>query len=273
MKNFLIHFDTSDNTDPSNNPYNHCNLKLANPVHNPRSIKLKSVEMPLLIPTTITSSMTPLRFYITDATETTREDFVSNPFPVGDYDILQLLSRLGECYQTGNSHAVFSLNSDNKVSVEVVFASIFAFKFYFIQCPLLKMLGYSGNETFTRQTGYTDNNGNYYPDWSVMTMNFQNDYNLHLYNPNPHNYLSLYISNLLTKSPNANGIMSSFKIPLNTKNSNVYFYQEKNNFVQKIDIEDNIVLENLEVSIIDKSGNVFSGSHLNYSFTLEFVTE
>jgi hypothetical protein len=200
-----------------------------------------------------------------------REDFVSNSFPIGDYDILQLLSKLGEHYQNGNFHVVFSLNSSNKVCVEIVFASVFTFHFHFIQCPLLKMLGYSGNESFTRETGYTDNNGNYYPDWSVMTMNFQNEYNLSLYTPNPHHYLNLCISNLPTPI--------SFKIPLNhssTSNPPVYFYQEQINFIQNINVKDeNIVLDSLEVSLIDRFGNVFSGNHnhLNYSFTLEVETE
>jgi hypothetical protein len=273
MKNYLLHFDTVNNTNPSNNPYNNCNLKLLKSIESIKSIKLKSVELPLLLPTNIPASMTTLRYYITAADMCGREDFVSDSFPVGDYDILQLLSKLGEHYQNGNFHLVFSLNSSNKVCVEVVFASVFTFHFHFIQCPLLKMLGYSGNESFTRTQGYTDNNGNYCPDWSVMTMNFQNEYNLSLYTSNHHHhhhhYMNLCISNLPTPI--------SFKIPLNHSSSSnppVYFYQEENNFIQNIDLEDdNIVLDSLEVYLLDRFGNVFSGNHLNYSFTLEILTE
>jgi hypothetical protein len=36
---------------------------------------------------------------------------------------------------------------------------------------------------------------------------------------------------------------------------------------------DNLVLDNLEVSLVDRFGNVFSGNRLNYSFTLEFETD
>lgn len=255
--NYLTHFDTVDNTNPEKNPYNNCSLKLTKPFRGITSIQLKSAEIPLSIPTTITDAMTTLRYYITAQDGNGREDFVSQPFPVGNYDISQLLSKLGEYYPTGNSHTVFSLNSTNKVCAEVVFASGFTFQFHFIQCPLLKMLGYTGTESFTRTSGYTDANGNYYPDWSVMTMHFQNEYNLHLYTPNPHQYVNLHISNVPTPIV--------FKIPLN--NSSVSFYREAN-FSQKIDLEDKIELDHLEVSLTDRFGKVFSGTPLNYSFTI-----
>jgi hypothetical protein len=265
-----------NNTNPEKNPYNKCNLKLSNPIYGIKSIKLKSVELPLLIPTTIFSSMSPLRFYITAEDTSGREDFISNPFPVGNYDIIQLLSSLGEYYRNGNFHSIFSLNSSNKVCVEIVFASVFTFQFFFIQCPLLKMLGYSGNEKFIRQSGYTDNYGNYYPDWSVLTMNFDNEYNLSLFktNPNPYTYLNLHINNLQDQISIANGSPCSFKIPLNntitiTKNPKIYFYQEEKNFVQKIDFDNYIELDNLEITLMDRFGNVFNGSPLDYSFTLE----
>ena len=269
MKNNIVHFDTKDNTNPDMNPYNNCILNLASPIEDVKNIKLKSIELPLYLSTTITTSMNTLRYYITAADLNGREDFAPDPLPIGNYDILQLLSRLGECYKTGNSHTIFYLNSSNKVCVEVVFASCFTFLFHFIQCPLLKLLGYSGTESFFRKEGYTDNNGNYYPDWSVMTMTFQNEYNLYLYTPNPHTYVYLQLQN-----PNSGGKSFRYKIPLkNHSISNPPVYYQKETFEQKIELENNSVVDSLEVSLIDRFGNVFDGTHVHYSFTLDFETE
>ena len=49
MNTKLVHFDTTYNTNAKRNPYDHCTLKLSNPITKPKSINLKSVELPLIL--------------------------------------------------------------------------------------------------------------------------------------------------------------------------------------------------------------------------------
>ena len=68
---------------------------------------------------------------------------------------------------------------------------------------------------------------------------------------------------------NQNGSWSTFKLPLNSINNQVYFYQDASSFEQSIDINDNkLVLSQFTVFILDRFGCNLNPSGLDYSFTL-----
>lgn len=69
MNKKLIHFDTTFNSNPHGNYYQDCVLPLASPIKKLRSIALKSVEMPLVIPPiqgVQTNQTIPLHFTLTN---------------------------------------------------------------------------------------------------------------------------------------------------------------------------------------------------------------
>ena len=89
------------------------------------------------------------------------------------------------------------------------------------------------------------------------------------YNLNVDNYINIYIPNFNSYNANQNGSWSTFKLPLNSINNQVYFYQEGQSFEQSIDIsDDNLVLSSLTVYILDRFGNNLNPNGLDYSFTL-----
>jgi hypothetical protein len=89
------------------------------------------------------------------------------------------------------------------------------------------------------------------------------------------NYISLSLANLPTISNNNyNGVISSFKIPLNCTSNVVFYEQDNSSFTQYLEIADsNYVINNLNVQIVDRWGGVLSAQGLDYSFTLAFVVD
>lgn len=51
----IIHFDTTNNISPSRNPYQECVLPIISPIKHIKSIALKSAELPLVLPTIIST--------------------------------------------------------------------------------------------------------------------------------------------------------------------------------------------------------------------------
>jgi hypothetical protein len=183
------------------------------------------------------------------------------------------LNKLKDCRQQLHEEcptAAFNYNGAGNVSFTLQFNTTNPTNFHLIQCPLLRMLGYTGNEIPT--IGYPSSPTSLVPIYDIVFSN--------LPNMNYDSYLNLYISNLPTQTQSANGNLISFKMPLNLAQANTsttpitYFYQEQNNFVQKIDCEDhgNYYMDRLEFSIIDRYGNVLTATPNDFSFTLEFET-
>lgn len=110
--------------------------------------------------------------------------------------------------------------------------------------------------------------------------------------PNPYQlsintYVHMYIQNLPISATTASGLNSTFKIPLSYNNQtldvsdvvgnqtlNTYFHVEENSFRQNIEITDhNFVLDKVNVSLYDRTGNILNAVPLDWSFTLEVTFE
>lgn len=90
------------------------------------------------------------------------------------------------------------------------------------------------------------------------------------YNLAPDNYMLLHIPSLNGMNASVGGpLQSTFKIPLNSTNNQIYYYFENASFAQFVDIYDpNMVLAGLVVYVLDRFGNSLSPNGLDYSFTL-----
>ena len=89
------------------------------------------------------------------------------------------------------------------------------------------------------------------------------------YNLSADNYLNIYMPTFNSLNANQNGNYSTFKLPLNSINNQVYFYQDASSFQQSIDInDDNLVLSSLTVHVYDRFGKNINPNGMDYSFTL-----
>ena len=89
------------------------------------------------------------------------------------------------------------------------------------------------------------------------------------YNLNVDNYINLYMPTFNSYNSNQNGSWSTFKLPLNSINNQVYYYQDASSFEQSIDINDNnLVLSSLTVFVLDRFGNNLNPNNIDWSFTL-----
>jgi len=100
-------------------------------------------------------------------------------------------------------------------------------------------------------------------------------YGVQNYLLNVDNYLNISLANLPTISNNNyNGVVSSFKIPLNCTSNVVYYEQENSAFTQYLEIADpNYIVNNLNIQILDRWGTILKSQGLDYSLTLAFVIE
>ena len=83
-------------------------------------------------------------------------------------------------------------------------------------------------------------------------------------------YLLMYIPNLNGMNASQSGQQSTFKVPLNTVNSNqVYYYFDKVTFKQWVDITDpRLTISNLQVNLVDRFGYNLNPLGHDFSFTL-----
>ena len=89
------------------------------------------------------------------------------------------------------------------------------------------------------------------------------------FNLNFDNYINMSIPTLSGVSSNQNGIISCFKVPLNTSINQVYYYFDGTSFTQSVDIIDSRgVFNNIIVIFTDKFGNNLNNYGLDVSFTL-----
>ncbi len=89
------------------------------------------------------------------------------------------------------------------------------------------------------------------------------------YNLNPDHYLNIYMPSLNSFNANQNGSWSTFKLPLDTINNQIYYYQDESSFEQFVQInDDNLVLSSLQVHILDRFGKNINSYGADYSFTL-----
>ena len=84
------------------------------------------------------------------------------------------------------------------------------------------------------------------------------------------NYINMYIPTFNSMNANMYGLVSTFKIPLNSNAGDVYYYFQNESFTQSVYITDpNFVFNNLTIIIYDRYGKDLNNHGLDYSFTLE----
>ena len=85
------------------------------------------------------------------------------------------------------------------------------------------------------------------------------------------NYILMYINNVSSDNTSSNGnIFSSFKIPLNAINGVIYYYSDQIGLKQYIRLLNSTQrISYLNVSILDRFGNVLIANNSDYSFSLE----
>ncbi len=89
------------------------------------------------------------------------------------------------------------------------------------------------------------------------------------YNLNPDNYIVMYVPTLNAMNASMSNQLSTYKIPLNSVNNQVFFYVEEGSFRQWVDITDSgLTLSNLTVILYDKYGKDLNPNNLDFSFTM-----
>ena len=90
------------------------------------------------------------------------------------------------------------------------------------------------------------------------------------FNLNIDNYLNMILVNIPSTNQNANNLICSFKIPLNSVNGTIYYYFENSGYEQYIENSDvNFVLDKFSIKILDRFGNSINSNGADYSFTLK----
>lgn len=83
------------------------------------------------------------------------------------------------------------------------------------------------------------------------------------------NYILVYMPTFNSMNASMSNQISTFKLPLNSVQNEVYYYQENTSFKQSIDITDsNLKFNSLVVVIFDKFGNNINPNGLDFSFTI-----
>lgn len=275
--NTLLHFDTLDSTSTYNyddlysdinaytttnqdavlnggttytagNPYN-CNFMLRNAIYDVKSVRLSSLEMPILfynirsdngsnqltfkaVSTTITITITEKNY--TDISVLLTE---INTKILASYATYSILFKLDSI--TGKVYIQSTIPTTNNLTITPGILS--------------KMLGKAesgDNYVVTAGTGYSY---------------FSNAYNL-----NNDNYISMVINNLNLNTSSASGKPITWKIPINASHGDILFLSDSSTLRQKIEIYDrNFTLGNLNIVIYDRWGYRITNSNGgDYSFTL-----
>ena len=89
------------------------------------------------------------------------------------------------------------------------------------------------------------------------------------FNLNIDNYLNMAIINVPSSNQNANNLICSFKIPLNSVNGTIYYHYANSTYEQYIENSDiNFILDKFSIKILDRFGNSINPNGADYSFTL-----
>jgi hypothetical protein len=210
-----------------------------------KRVFLKSMEMTTGFPNIRTGSTNVLKFVLNDTSYTVT---------LAETNYTTITSLLTAVSTSCNTAIVasgitmtFNLNNNNNNRVIINFSS--ASSFSIIDTNLSKyIMGLRTTDTLV---------GNIF---SASSSN---------YNLNSDNYVNIYIPSFNSLNANQNGSWSTFKLPLNSINNQVYYYQDASSFEQSIDInDDNLVLSSLTVFIYDRFGNNLNPNGFDYSFTL-----
>ena len=238
-----LHFDTLLGTYNNNSVYD-CTFTLSNPLRNVKNIYLKSIEMPISFNNIRASNSTNV-FVITIHGNgfTTRRPVLINEFNCTT--ITSLLTAINEQLSTVLSSVSFH-SVDKYVYLKLT------------ELPNNTVVNFLPSKLLSVILGFTQ------LSYTVTNeIKADNSYLL-AYD----NYLSLYLQDIPVKSTGYSNQLISYKIPLNTVNSMVYYLQELNSFSQCVEITDqNYILNRLRVVVYDRFGETITNG-LDYSFSL-----
>ena len=253
-KSQLMHFDsiyatylpdTNSSSGVSSSPYR-AQFVMNQAFFKVKRVALKSVEIPIGFANIRTGSTDTLKFVSSTVTYTVT-------LAEKNYtDIATLLADINTACAAVVSKVspVFSLSTSLTTPMRLLVTTS-SLSFRIIDTNLSKyVLGFRADKDSL-------SSGVYAASTSVYNLNFDN-------------YLLMYIPTLNGLNASMNGgLQSTFKIPLNSVQSQVYYYQESSSFEQHVDITDpNLCFTNLSVIILDRFGKPVAPNGLDYSFTL-----
>ena len=238
-------FDTNNTSGNTQNAYKAI-FPLTTTFRKIKRVWLKSVEITTAFPNIRTGSTNTFKFILNNITYTvslTEANYTTIT------SFLTVLSAACNSSITGSGITMtFNLNSTNSNRLQINFTGTIS-SFSIIDSNLSKyILGFRSTDTLTS---------------NIFTASSSN------YSLNIDNYINMYMPTFNNYNANQNGSWSTFKLPLNSINNQIYYYQDASSFEQSIDINDNnLVLSSLTVYILDRFGNNLNPNGLDYSFTI-----
>lgn len=247
-----LHFDTVYSNKTNNNSYN-VNFVLPEPIRKVSKIYLQSIEFPIgfanirssstLNKFSISISGTVYNITLTDKVYTSISSLCADivtastsVLPAGDM-LSFVVNTNGTitCTITNTTAIAFTINPTQ--------LSNYVLGFLFQNSPVISSTQYS-------ITG-------------------QNNYLL-----NVDNYINLYLDVRSNANSNANNQLCSFKVPLNANSGVVYYLAENSTFAQYVTLSDpTYILNQFNIIVFDRFGNIINSLGLDYSFSLKIVYE
>lgn len=243
--NEIIHLDSIYSTyvSPANDCFN-ARFLLDKPIENATKIYLKSLEMAVNF-NNIRNVSTMNKIML----KTNLGNNYTAEITAGNYtSISSLLTAINNSFVgvIPNTTVTFSV-SGNIVSVQATSTTITSFSL--IDTILSKYILGFRNVAFSGLS-------------STANVNFV---------LNVDNYILIYINNISSDNTSSNGnIFSTFKVPLNATNGVIYFYSDRIGLKQYVRLLNSTQrIAYLNVSILDRFGNVIEANNSDYSFSLE----
>lgn len=164
--------------------------------------------------------------------------------PPGNYSSVNFLATLNTTI--GNSVGVFAINpAQNLVTFT---AGSGAVTFTVAPLSLLAFLGFTNGQT-----------GTFITATNSYIINFDT-------------YLNIWIENLGQSSLEPSQI--TFKLPLNVNSGGILQWTELSQFTQKVIVTDRGVrLDRLNITVLDRYGNIINNNGIDWSFTLEIEAD
>ena len=247
----LYHFDTTD-ANYSNDPYD-CSFNLQKPIIKPKSIQLKSLEMPANLPS-VRNGINTMTL-VTDVGSYTITLATKNYTKLNDL-LVDLNIAFTAALPTGNQ-LTFSVDSfTGLVKLNVFNNVVTAIKinsYKLALSPLATyMLGYRNVPEVSTAIGV-------YLTASVLP------------NLNLDNYIYMYVNNPgLEQINTTSNINCSFKIPFNILNGMIYYFSDTQGLKQTVNVSGDVIWTTFNVLILDRFGNkLTSFNSSDYSFSIE----
>jgi hypothetical protein len=164
--------------------------------------------------------------------------------PPGNYSSVNFLATINTTI--GNSVGVFAINpAQNLVTFT---AGSGAVTFTVAPLSLLAFLGFTNGQT-----------GTFITATNSYIINFDT-------------YLNIWIENLGQSSLEPSQI--TFKLPLNVNSGGILQWTELSQFTQKVIVTDRGVrLDRLNITVLDRYGNILNNNGIDWSFTLEIEAD